>query len=111
MYDIIYFGKALAQDFTFLMAERMDDQLSLFDEGYEDKYFSDNEELGDKIQFYFANYTVRKRIASARCARCLRSGCTQISASLKKFQTPCLKKTGKSCSDYSCGKSQIGIQS
>jgi len=58
----------------FLLAERTDDHLALFEEGKEAEYFGDDEELKDKIRFYLENDEARKRIAAAGRERCLRSG-------------------------------------
>ena len=57
----------------FLLAERTDDHLALFEEGKEAECFGDDEELKDKIRFYLANDEARKRIAAAGRERCLRS--------------------------------------
>ena len=58
----------------FLLAERTDDHLALFEEGKEAEYFGDDEELKDKIRFYLTNEEARRRIAAAGRERCLRSG-------------------------------------
>ncbi len=58
----------------FLLAERTDDHLALFEEGKEAEYFGDDEELKEKIRFYLGNDEARKRIAMAGRERCLRSG-------------------------------------
>jgi len=62
---------------TFLLAERTDDHRSLFEEGREADYFSSVEELVDKIRFYTANPSVRRRIAKEGRERYLRSGYTR----------------------------------
>jgi spore maturation protein CgeB len=58
----------------FLLAERTDDHLALFEEGKEAEFFGDDEELKDKLRFYLANHEARKTIAAAGRERCLRSG-------------------------------------
>jgi spore maturation protein CgeB len=59
---------------VFMLAERSDEHLSLFEEGIEAEYFSDIDELTDKVRFYLANDRARERIAAAGRSRCERSG-------------------------------------
>jgi spore maturation protein CgeB len=59
---------------AFMLAERTADHQALFDEGQEAEFFSSSDEMCDKIQFYLANDSARRRIAAAGHARCLRSG-------------------------------------
>ncbi|MFH0965715.1 MAG: glycosyltransferase [Planctomycetota bacterium] len=58
---------------TFLLGERNDEQLALFEEGKEAEFFSSREELLDKARFYLAHDDARRRLADAGCARCLSS--------------------------------------
>jgi spore maturation protein CgeB len=71
---------------TFLLAERTDDHLSLFEEGKEAEFFGSNDELKDKIRFYLAHEDVRKKIAASGRERCLRSGYASTEQ-LKKILT------------------------
>ena len=59
---------------TFLLAERTDDHLALFEEGKEAEFFGSKEEMKDKIRFYLDNEVARKKIAAAGRERCLKSG-------------------------------------
>lgn len=59
---------------TFMLAERNDEHLSLFEEGKEAEYFESDDELCDKLRFYLANDTTRRAIAHAGRERCLKSG-------------------------------------
>lgn len=58
----------------FLLAERTQDHLSLFEEGTEAEFFETDEEMQDKIRFYLSNESAREKIAAAGQARCIKSG-------------------------------------
>lgn len=63
---------------TFLLAERNEDHLALFQEGVEAEFFDSKEELYDKIHFYLRNEQSRSSIAASGRQRALRSGYSSL---------------------------------
>lgn len=59
---------------TFMLAERTHDLVSLYNEGTEVEFFGSVGEFTEKVQFYLANDTHRKKIAAGGSARLLADG-------------------------------------
>ena len=59
---------------AFMLAERTEDHLELFEEDKEAVYYSNTEELIEKARFYLKNDQLRQQIARAGRERCIKSG-------------------------------------
>jgi spore maturation protein CgeB len=59
---------------SLLLADRTDEHQDFFAEGREAEFFSSSEELLEKIKFYQANESARKRVAAGGRSRCLAGG-------------------------------------
>lgn len=57
----------------FMLAERTDEHIELFEEDKEASYFSSDQELLEKTKFYLANNSLRNEIAQRGYERCLSS--------------------------------------
>ena len=71
---------------TFMLAERTEKHLELFEEGKEADYFSSLDELNDKINYYLKNTDVRDKIGQLGYERCVRSGYSNLERIKKMFK-------------------------
>ena len=70
----------------FMLAERTDEHLSMFEEGKEAAFFSTNEELLDKCRYFLEHEEERTRIAANGLKRCLEFGYSNIETIRKVLQ-------------------------
>lgn len=62
----------------FMLAERTEEHLSLFEEGKEAAYFDNNDELLQKCRYFLTHKTERQAIAEAGLRRCHTSGYSNV---------------------------------
>ena len=58
---------------TFMLAEKNDENITVFEQGKEAEFFSSSEELLQKVRFYLKNNERREQIADVGRRRCLNS--------------------------------------
>ena len=63
---------------VFMLAERTEEHLRLFEEGSEAEFFSSDEELLQKARFYCDNPEIRIRVAKRGLERCYRDGYSHL---------------------------------
>ncbi len=71
---------------AFMLAERTQEHLELFEEGKEAAFFSTKEELLEKVRYYLNHSEKRKQIAQAGRERCLWSGYSNQERIKKMFE-------------------------
>lgn len=76
---------------AFMLAERTDEHVALFKEGEEADFFSDKEELLEKVIYYLKNSNRIKEIGLAARRRCISSGYSN-EARLRKVLETLLRK-------------------
>ncbi len=75
---------------AFMLAERTDEHLELFEEGVEAEFFDSDDEMIEKCRFYLANEDRRLEVARAGLARCVASGYSnqsRLAAVIQKLET------------------------
>ncbi|MFC1719540.1 glycosyltransferase [Pseudomonadota bacterium] len=75
---------------AFMLAERTEDHMRLFEEGKEAAFFSSDDELISQIRKYLADDEKRRRIARAAFDRCISSGYSnrdQLTAVLRQCES------------------------
>ena len=80
---------------VFMLGERTNEHLDLFEEGKEAEFFSTASELIRKIYYYLNNPEKRKKIARAGFRRCLQSGYSNQERLKVIFEDPQLKIANK----------------
>jgi len=78
---------------AFTLAERSDEQKAYFDEDAEMVYYSSQEELADKIQYYLKHEAIRERIAHNGYERCASSGYSYLHRAKKILEVYHLMNT------------------
>ena len=72
---------------AFMLAERTEDHMALFEEGKEAEFFSSFDEMVEKVRYYLGHEADRARIARAGRERCLRSGYSNQEIMTKRLRT------------------------
>lgn len=79
----------------FMLAERTKEHLALFEEGKEAEFFSTNEELLKKCQYYLSHDEERQCIAKAGTLRCKKSGYSNKESIIRMIDIVLTQQNGK----------------